>query len=120
MWGNRWESGVHGTTEEIITMYRDDLKTNEKRLAALPAFKEQIQAGKRLYEKIGCKACHQIGSDGGSVGPILTNVGSRLTEGYIYKQLENPQALIPDIVEPNYGFTEEERINLTRYLMSLK
>ena len=48
MWGNRWESGVHGTTEEIITMYRDDLKTNEKRLAALPALKEQIQAGKVL------------------------------------------------------------------------
>lgn len=81
---------------------------------------EQIAAGKMLYETKGCRSCHQIGVDGGSVGPGLTNVGNRLTAGYVYTHLENPQALDPDIIEPNYGFAEHELINLTRYLMSLK
>ncbi len=81
---------------------------------------EQIAVGEALYNEKGCYACHQIGITGGAVGPVLTSIGNRLSEGYIFKHLENPQALIPEIVEPNYGFTEDERINLTRYLMSLK
>lgn len=84
------------------------------------SLKEQVDAGKELYDGKGCEACHQIAGAGGAVGPSLTNVGNRLTEGYIYKHLENPRALTPDIVEPDYGFTEEERINLTRYMMSLR
>ncbi len=84
------------------------------------SFQEQKEAGKTLYFDKGCQACHQIGMNGGAVGPNLSNVGNRLTGGYIFKHLENPQTFIPDIVEPNYGFNEYERINLTRYLMSLK
>lgn len=84
------------------------------------SFQEQKEAGKTLYFDKGCQACHQIGIEGGAVGPNLSNVGNRLTEGYIFKHLENPRTFIPDIVEPNYGFSEDERINLTRYLMSLK
>lgn len=81
---------------------------------------DQEEAGKNLYFNIGCQACHQIGLEGGAVGPNLSNVGNRLMLGYIFKHLENPQALIPNIIEPNYGFNESEIINLTRYLMSLK
>jgi len=80
---------------------------------------EQIEEGEKIYNEKGCIGCHQIEENGGVVGPNLTNVGNRLTEGYIFKHLENPQALIPNIIEPNYNFSEDERINLTRYLMSL-
>jgi len=83
------------------------------------SIQEQEEAGKSLYFDKGCHTCHQIGMNGGAVGPNLDNVGNRLTEGYIFKHLEHPQSFIPDIVEPNYGFNEDERINLTRYLMSL-
>lgn len=81
---------------------------------------KQKEAGQTLYFENGCNACHQINMNGGAVGPNLDNVGNRLTSGYIFKHLENSQALVPDIVEPKYGFNEIERINLTRYLMSLK
>lgn len=80
---------------------------------------EQIERGKNIYTDKGCVGCHQIGENGGVVGPNLINVGARLTEGYIFKHLENPRALIPNIIEPNYKFSEDERINLARYLMSL-
>ena len=81
---------------------------------------DQISLGKKLYDQKGCVACHQIGSDGGAVGPNLSNVGNRLMPGFIFKHLENSRKFKPDIVEPNYGFTERERIFLTNYLMTLK
>jgi cbb3-type cytochrome oxidase cytochrome c subunit len=81
---------------------------------------EQIAKGKQLYELKGCRSCHQVGTDGGALGPNLTNVGNRLTQGFIFKHLENARKFKADIVEPNYGFTETERIYLTNYLMTLK
>ena len=81
---------------------------------------DQIVKGKALYDLKGCRACHQIGTDGGALGPNLTNVGNRLTPGFIFKHLENARKFKPDIVEPNYGFSETERIYLTNFLMTLK
>jgi cbb3-type cytochrome oxidase cytochrome c subunit len=84
------------------------------------ALPEQIAKGKELYDLKGCRACHQIGMDGGALGPNLSNVGNRLLPGFIFKHLENARKFKPDIVEPNYGFTERERIYLTNFLMTLK
>jgi len=81
---------------------------------------EQISKGKSLYDEKGCKACHQIGMEGGALGPNLSNVGNRLNPGFIFKHLENARKFKPDIVEPDYGFTERERIYLTNFLMTLK
>ena len=81
---------------------------------------EQISKGKSLYDEKGCKACHQTGTEGGALGPNLSNVGNRLNPGFIFKHLENARKFKPDIVEPDYGFTERERIYLTNFLMTLK
>jgi mono/diheme cytochrome c family protein len=81
---------------------------------------EQIGLGRQLYDQKGCQACHQIGADGGALGPNLSDVGNRLKPGFIYKHLENSRKFKPDIVEPNYGFTERERVFLTNFLMTLK
>lgn len=84
------------------------------------AIEEQIAKGKELYDQKGCRSCHQLGNDGGALGPNLSNVGNRLKAGFIFKHLENARKFKPDIVEPNYGFSERERIYLTNYLMTLK
>ena len=81
---------------------------------------EQISKGKQLYDEKGCRACHQVGMDGGALGPNLSNVGNRLNSGFIFKHLENARKFKPDIVEPDYGFSERERIYLTNFLMTLK
>jgi cytochrome c2 len=81
---------------------------------------EQISLGKKLYDDKACKACHQIGMDGGALGPNLSDVGNRLRPGFVFKHLENSRRFKPDIVEPNYGFTERERVYLTNFLMTLK
>jgi nitric oxide reductase subunit C len=77
--------------------------------------------GKELYEvKYQCQACHTIGSKGGYVGPNLSNSGNWLTPVWIEAWLRNPQALLPDTIEPRRSFTEDEVKALTAYLMTLR
>ena len=55
-----------------------------------------------------------------NVGPNLNNAGGWLTAAWIEAWLRNPQALVPDTIEPRRNFTEEEVRALTAYLMTLK
>ena len=110
--------------ETVVNYFKTEL-VNEEIPLTLPELEESptadpVELGRKLYDEKGCVACHQIGSEGGTVGPNITNVGNRLTAGFIFKYLENPRQFSSDNVEPAYGFTERERIYLTRYLMSLK
>jgi mono/diheme cytochrome c family protein len=79
----------------------------------------EVERGRELYLQKGCQACHQIGAEGGAVGPTLTSVGSRLTPGYIYKHLLNPKIANKATREPNLGLTEDEALILTKFLISL-
>ena len=77
--------------------------------------------GKQLYEvKYQCQACHTIGGTGGYVGPNLNNAGNWLTAAWIEAWLRDPQALVPDTIEPHRQLTNEEIKSLTAYLLTLK
>ncbi len=80
-----------------------------------------IEQGRILfYEKYGCQACHQVGGQGGYVGPPLDRTGKRLTPGYVYSWIKNPQKYVPDTIDPNSGIPDDEARALTAFLMSLK
>jgi mono/diheme cytochrome c family protein len=79
----------------------------------------EIKRGREVYFQKGCQACHQIGKEGGAVGPALTSVGSRLTPGYIYKHLLNPKIVNRATREPDLGLTEDEALIITKFLLSL-
>jgi mono/diheme cytochrome c family protein len=79
--------------------------------------------GKQLfYSKYGCQACHiaDYKNDKGYVGPALASVGNRLTPGWMYQWLRNPNALRPDTMMPNFNLKEDEARDLTAFLMTLK
>jgi mono/diheme cytochrome c family protein len=82
----------------------------------------EVEAGRRLFEASGCLSCHQVGSKGGYVGPSFTSgaaTGTKLQPGWVVRWLESPQALVPDALQPRYGFTREQAQAVTAYLMSL-
>jgi cytochrome c2 len=84
---------------------------------------DMIDKGRSLVEERGCLACHQVGERGGYVGPSFTLgsfVGEKLQANWIFRWLKNPQALKPDVLEPRYGFSDDEALNITAYLMSIK
>ncbi len=52
-------------------------------------------AGRQVYEKSGCAACHSIEKDGGSLGPDLTDIGRRRGLKFLAESLVKPEADIP-------------------------
>ena len=52
-------------------------------------------AGHAVYQKSGCGNCHRIGSDGGALGPDLTDIGRRRGLTFLAESLANPEADIP-------------------------
>ncbi len=79
-----------------------------------------IAEGRALFhETYGCQACHQVQGRGGYVGPLLDLTGRRLTPGWVYSWLKNPQKYVPDTLDPNAGLSDREARAITAYLMSL-
>lgn len=109
---------------DILAAYLDIVlqSTRVERLTSRRQFSPaQSAEGRQLYEvKYQCQACHTIGSSGGYVGPNLSNAGNWLNIAWIEAWLKNPQALVPDAIEPRRDLTSDEIEALTAYLITLK
>ncbi len=67
-----------------------------------------------------CVACHALGGQGGSVGPALDGVGSRLDKDTIVKRLNDPTSVKADSKMPKLPLTKENIIELSAFLSELK
>lgn len=66
----------------------------------------------------GCKGCHILDEQGGTLGPKLDGIGSRLTFEQIKQKLINPEKTSK---MPNYRhLTVKEQDLLIRYLSHLR
>ncbi|MGE5814449.1 MAG: c-type cytochrome [Acidobacteriota bacterium] len=78
-----------------------------------------MRRGQELYRQLGCRACHQLGTVGGYVGPELSDTGSRLRPGWIAAWLTNPETYKPGTLQPDYGLSASDARALTAYLSNL-
>jgi mono/diheme cytochrome c family protein len=109
------------TLADYMTMVLQHPAANPAAIDARQFTPAMAALGKQLYEvKYQCQSCHTIGGTGGYVGPNLNNAGGWLTPAWIEAWLRNPQALVPDTIEPRRNFTEAEVNALTAYLISLR
>jgi mono/diheme cytochrome c family protein len=109
------------TLADYMTMVLQHPAANPANVDAKQFTPAMAALGKQLYEvKYQCQSCHTIGGTGGYVGPNLNNAGSWLTSAWIEAWLRNPQALVPDTIEPRRNFTEDEVRALTAYLLTLR
>jgi cytochrome c2 len=79
----------------------------------------EARRGQELYGQLGCQACHQLGTNGGYVGPELSTTGARLKPGWIAAWLSSPQTYKPGTLQPDYGLSSTDARALTAYLTSL-
>lgn len=91
-------------------------------------------AGKELFLRKGCVACHIAqGVQGatGTIGPNLNGIGDpvkrpKLADGasnspeHIREWIKDPQKLKPGTMMPNLQLTDKEADDLTALLMTLK
>jgi mono/diheme cytochrome c family protein len=57
--------------------------------AAMPA----LLRGKLVFRREGCLGCHRVRGKGGSVGPDLTNVGSRNVRAFDFSRVSGPRTI---------------------------
>jgi cytochrome c2 len=79
----------------------------------------ETQRGKELYGELGCQACHQLGLQGGYVGPELSATAARLKPGWTAAWLMSPESYKPGTLQPDYGLSSADARALTAYLNTL-
>jgi len=79
-----------------------------------------VLAGRLLYDKNGCGACHSIHAKGGTIGPDLTHVGAKRDGDWLLRHFKDPQALSPGSIMPKTTLPENDLKELTDYMQSLK
>ena len=95
-------NGVRGTEMPAVLATDDEvwkMVAFVKTLGTLPQNEKaqgDADAGKLVFEgKGGCKTCHAIGREGGSLGPDLSDVGRRRDLQYLEESLLKPEADVP-------------------------
>jgi ubiquinol-cytochrome c reductase cytochrome b subunit len=81
-----------------------------------------INQGKSLFRSEGCLGCHTVDGTGGSVGPSLSNIGSKgLSRQWLMVQLQDPQKHDSSSIMPAFSSLSDQNLNaLVMYLESLK
>jgi mono/diheme cytochrome c family protein len=104
---------------------------------------EKLNGIKQLIQVKGCINCHAFGSAGSTLGPILTEVGSRRTSQWMYDWIKDPSVVPgsnrgPNVLPwfktenrtdfwpmqptfmPTIKMTDQERQTIVDYLSGLK
>ncbi len=76
-----------------------------------------VKAEKLMKEKLSCLGCHQLGGEGGKIGPDLSSLNSRLQENYVYQIVKNPQRLIPEGIMPRIQMPDKHLDLIVNYLV---
>jgi mono/diheme cytochrome c family protein len=71
---------------------------------------------------LGCKGCHSLKGEGGTLAPALDGVGKRMGRDQIQAQLLDPKKKNPRTMMPSYAkqLPPPELKNLVDYLAGLK
>jgi len=73
---------------------------------------DQEVRARRLFNALGCKACHQFGGDGGSLAPALDQIGSRMTREQIEQHLAAHAETRTRGFMPSYSTTPTDELKI--------
>ncbi len=85
---------------------------------ALSPFSMQ-KAETLLEDRWSCLGCHQLGEEGGRIGPRLDGIAERLRPEYVRHLIENPAHLAPGTIMPG-SLEQTDRIDLIASYLLLR
>ncbi len=77
---------------------------------------EAAKRGEALFKESRCVTCHAVNTRGGTIGPELGRVASKLRDAWLTAFLREPVRLSPGTKMPRYRFTGREVTDLVAYI----
>ena len=100
------------------------------RLPPMPARAGSAANGKRIFDTVGCRACHVAergsaarrseASDARDYAPNLWNVADKARPEWLYGWIKNPRAQWIDTKMPDLRLSDEEAADVTAWLLTLR
>ncbi len=88
--------------------------------SAAGAAGKALTEGERLYQSLGCSACHMINGIGGTTGPDLTHIGSSRDRAWLVGHFKDPAAYVPNSAMPRVAAPDGDIEKLSDYMLTLK
>ena len=73
--------------------------------------------GKKLFESVGCQACHTLNGKGGAHAPDLSRIANKVNADWLVTWISNPHSYNSKSKMPNLRLDEEQASDLTAYLI---
>ena len=73
--------------------------------------------GKKLFETVGCQACHKVNGNGELFGPDLTNIGQKVNPDWLVSWIKNPDEFNHNSIMPNLRLSLEQASDIAAYLL---
>jgi mono/diheme cytochrome c family protein len=78
---------------------------------------QQAKAESLLRNRLPCLGCHELGGEGGSVGPSLSELKQTRSREYVYSMIRDPQHTAPHTIMPRVPMPQETLELITSYLV---
>ena len=88
---NAWRGSVRSEAASYLPGAKENTPRKDPTMNELLALKPNIQNGKAVFSR-SCAICHQVGNEGFSFGPALTEIGSKLPKDAQLNAILHPSA----------------------------
>lgn len=75
------------------------------------------KAKKLISDKFSCLGCHQLGREGGKIGPDLSSLKNRLQADFVYQVVRDPISIIPETIMPKIEMPEKTLHLIVNFLI---
>jgi mono/diheme cytochrome c family protein len=72
-----------------------------------------------LQKRLACLGCHEVGSEGGRIGPSLNGLSERVQPAFVLEMILDPGRAAPGSPMPHQPIPEADARRLARYLWNL-
>jgi mono/diheme cytochrome c family protein len=82
---------------------------------------QSARHGAEVFKAQGCRGCHQLKGNGGTVGPALDGVGKRMNQKRLRQQIVAHETTQTSAIMPDYRHLPPAEVQaLVDYLQGLK